>query len=383
MSLSQNILKILKQTINKKKVALHEPIFFKNDTKYLLKCIETKMVSSIGSYVTKFEKMLTEFTGAKYAIAVVNGTSAIHLALIVNGIKKNDEVILSALNFVATASAIVNAEAHPHFVDSNEKNLGVNVTSLRKYLEKITFLKNNECYNKINGKRIHSIIATHIFGHPCDLKDLKQLSKDFNLKLIEDAAEALGSYYKGKHVGTTSLMGILSFNGNKTISTGGGGAILTNNKSLAIKAKHLSTTAKIDHPWEFYHDDLGFNYRMPNLNAALGCSQMENISFILSNKRKLYEKYRKAFLGLDGVNLMSEPKNSKSNYWLQTLIFDKSLISERNKFLEISNNYGIQTRPVWKLISNMKPYKNFSKSPLPISLSLEKRLVNIPSNFII
>ena len=315
-------------------MSLHDPMFFKNEIKYLMNCIDAKMVSSIGDYVDKFENHLCKFTGAKYAVAVVNGTSALHLALVVSHLKSNDEVLIPALNFVASASAIVNAGGIPHFIDSSEENLGIDPILLRKYLQKISVIKKKKCFNKKTGRRIHSIIPTHIFGHPCNIKDIKKIAKDYNLFLIEDAAEALGSYYKGKHAGNWGSMGILSFNGNKTITTGGGGAIITNNKELAKKAKHLSTTAKLKHKWAYIHDDFGFNYRMPSLNAAIGCAQMENISFILSNKRKLFNIYKKVFVKLDGVKIFSEPKDCKSNYWLQTLIFDKKQINERNNFLK-------------------------------------------------
>ena len=383
MTLSQEIFNILKKILNKKNVLLHEPIFYNNELKYLKKCINTKMVSSIGSYVDLFENKIAKFTGSKYAIATVNGTSALHLALILCEIKKNDEVIIPALTFVATASAVVNSGGIPHFVDSNEKNFGIDHISLRKYLEGITLMRDNKCFNKKTGRRIHSILPTHIFGHPCELKELKKIAKDFNLIFIEDAAEALGSYYNGKHVGSNSILSVLSFNGNKTITTGGGGAILTNNKQIAKKAKHLSTTAKVKHSWEFIHDEIGFNYRMPNINAAVGCAQLENIKQILFNKRKLFNIYNKEFAKVKGVKLISEPKKCNSNYWLQTLLFDSDSISEREKLLKISNNYGIQTRPIWRLIPNLTPYSHFPSSPLPISQSLEKRILNIPSNIIL
>ena len=383
MALSEKIQNILKSIFKNKNVSLHDPIFCGNEWKYIKDCIDSKMVSSIGNYVDKFENDLSKYTGSKYAIAIVNGTSALHLALIIGGIKKNDEVIIPALTFVATASAVVSSGGIPHFVDSNEKNLGIDHLSLRNYLKKNTIIRNKKCYNKKSGRRIHSLIPTHIFGHPCDLNELTKVAKDFNLLLIEDAAEALGSYYKNKHVGTKSSLSVLSFNGNKTITTGGGGAILTNNTNLAKKAKHLSTTAKINHPWEFIHDEFGFNYRMPNINAALGCAQLEKISYLLSNKRKLYNKYKVEFSKIKGVQLIAEPKNSKSNYWLQTLLFDKEYISEREKILRNTNKIGINTRPIWKLISNLAPYSKFPKAPLPISSSLEKRILNIPSNIII
>ena len=383
MRLSEEILNIIIKVTSQKKMSLHDPIFFKNEIKYLMNCIDAKMVSSIGDYVDKFENHLCKFTGAKYAVAVVNGTSALHLALVVSHLKSNDEVLIPALNFVASASAIVNAGGIPHFIDSSEENLGIDPILLRKYLQKISVIKNKKCFNKKTGRRIHSIIPTHIFGHPCNIKDIKKIAKDYNLFLIEDAAEALGSYYKGKHAGNWGSMGILSFNGNKTITTGGGGAIITNNKELAKKAKHLSTTAKLKHKWAYIHDDFGFNYRMPSLNAAIGCAQMENISFILSNKRKLFNIYKKVFVKLDGVKIFSEPKDCKSNYWLQTLIFDKKQINERNNFLKKSNSLGVQSRPVWNLISKLPKYKKFPKSSLKTSLSLEKRIVNIPSNILI
>ena len=379
-SLPKEITRIIRSLISSESVSLHEPHFFGNETKYIQECINSTFVSSIGNFVDRFEDELTKFTKAKYAIAVVNGTEALHVALLLAGIKPQDEILIPALTFIATANAVHYCQAIPHFVDSEESTLGINPDSLRLYLKSITEQRSGYCFNRKTGRRISAVIPVHVFGHPCRIDEIVALAKDFNLIMIEDAAESLGSKYQGQHTGTFGLFGTLSFNGNKTITTGGGGAILTNNLELANYAKHLTTTAKLSHRWEYIHDEIGFNYRMPNINAALGCAQMENLAKILISKRKLYRSYKRAFKDLKGVQVFGEPQSCQSNFWLQTLLLDKKVAKYRNKVLESTNKEGIATRPAWKLLNKLKPYKKNPCMPLDDAECLENRIVNLPSS---
>ena len=376
----RKVFNIITKTINKRKASLHEPHFFKNDKKHLLKVIDSTYVSTKGKYINKFSKEIKKITKSKYVIPVVNGTSALHISLKCLKINSNHEVLLPSFTFVATANAISYLNAKPHFVDCEQSTLGVNAEKLRTYLKKITKKKSNNCINKKTKKIIKALIVTHIFGHPANLDKLKKLCNDFNIILIEDAAEALGSFYKNKHVGTIGKFGIISFNGNKIITTGGGGVILANKKKDAFRAKHISNTAKIDHKWKYIHDEVGFNYRLPNLNAALGYSQIKSLKFFLKKKRELYNNYRKNFSKLDFVTLFREPKQCKSNYWLQTIILNKKNKNLRDKILNYTNKMGLETRPIWCLLHKLKPFKNCQKMNLKISEDLEKRIINIPSS---
>ena len=374
------ITKAIQSVIGSNKFSLHEPLFKGNEKIYLNECIDTSYVSSVGKFVDRFEEELAEYTGAKRAVAIVNGTSALHLALLILNIKPGDEVIVPALTFVATANAVTYCGAVPHFVDSCEDNLGIDHIKLRNYLNSICELKNGVYINKNTQRPIKAIIPMHAYGHPCDIEEILEIAKDFNLKVVEDAAESLGSLISSRHTGTFGQIGVLSFNGNKTITTGGGGAIITNDEEIANTAKHLSTTAKQPHPWGFYHDAVGFNYRMPNLNAALGCAQLESIDIFISKKRKLFNLYKDVFSSIDGVKLLEEPKNCKSNYWLQTLILEKPDINLLEDILSKTNNDGIGTRSTWALMHHLPMYKDCPKSDLSISESLEKRIINIPSS---
>ena len=378
--LSKEISTIIKSVFNDSRLYLHEPIFDELEKNNLNHCIDSSFVSSIGEYVNKFEKMIAEFTNSKKAIALVNGTSALHLALKVLGIQSNDEVICPSLTFVATANAISYLNAKPHFVDINEHTLGIEPLALEKWLDEIIIEKNGKSINKNTGMIIKAIIPMHTFGHPVEIDSIVKIANKYNLNVIEDAAESLGSFYKKKHTGTFGKVGILSFNGNKIITTGGGGALLTNDHEIAVHAKHLSTTAKVKHDWRFIHDQIGFNYRLPNLNAALGCAQMQKLPFLIESKRSLFLKYSEAFRSIKGVKLLSEPINAKSNYWLQTLILDKEYESELEDILEYTNTRGIMTRPAWELLHQLEIYKDCQKAPLPISESLSKRIINIPSS---
>ncbi|TLS50579.1 LegC family aminotransferase [Paenibacillus antri] len=358
---------------------LHEPTFRGNEWTYVKECIDTGWVSSVGSYVTRIEEMIAEITGAKYAVAVVNGTAALHVALLLAGVMPGDEVLLPALTFVATANAVRYTGAVPHFVDIDSATLGVDARKLGNYLYEIAERRSDGWYNKGTGARLRAVVPMHTFGHPADLEPLQRICERFGLVLVEDAAESLGSYYKGKHTGTFGTIAALSFNGNKIVTTGGGGAILTDDQAIARRAKHLTTTAKLPHAWEYSHDEIGFNYRMPNLNAALGCAQLEQLPRFLESKRALYLKYEQAFSAVEGVSLFKEPEYASSNYWLQTLILDESAASARDVILELTNQAGLMTRPAWKLMTHLPMYAGCPSMDLSVSRSLEARIINIPS----
>lgn len=361
-------------------VALHEPGFAGNEWRYLKDCLDSTFVSSVGQYVDRFESDLAVFTGAKHAIAVVNGTAALHIALKLAGVQQNDEVLVPALTFVATANAVAYCGAMPHFVDSEAVTLGLDAEKLRDYLRSTTERRSGCCINASTGRVIRAMVPMHTFGHPVDLDALLAIASEFNIALVEDAAESLGSYYHGMHTGTFGRMGILSFNGNKTITTGGGGAILTNDTDLAKRAKHLTTTAKSPHVWKYFHDEIGYNYRMPNLNAALGCAQLEQLPGMLLAKRALTNRYQSAFSGIPGASLMLEPAGCKSNYWLQTLILSPELAAARDAVLAATNDVGYMTRPVWDLMHELPPYANAPRMDLSGAVSLATRLINIPSS---
>lgn len=381
-TIATNIIKALKSSIGDKKHSLHEPTFTGNELSYVKECIDTTFVSSVGRFVDHFERDLAQFTGAKYAVAVVNGTAALHIALKLAGVKINDEVLVPALSFVATANAVTYCNAIPHFVDSEYLTLGMGVEKLREYLNKNTEIVDGNCVNKNSNRIIRAIVPMHTFGHPSDIDGIKSICLDYNLVMVEDAAEAIGSYYKGQHVGTFGALGILSFNGNKTITTGGGGAILTNDESLALKAKHITTTAKVPHSWEFNHDQIGYNYRMPNINAALGCAQLEQLPEKLANKRRLFELYSLEFSKVEGVRLFQEPPKCQSNYWLQTLILDKDKSFELESILASTNTQHFMTRPSWTLLNKLNPFEGYPRMNLETSEDLAKRIINIPSNCI-
>jgi perosamine synthetase len=380
MSLAQKIITAIQNAIGRQSAVLHEPIFSGNESKYVQECIDSTFVSSVGEFVDRFEKEIADYTGSKYVVAVVNGTAALHIALLMGGVESGDEVLIPALTFVATANAVTYCNATPHFVDSEEATLGINPDSLREYLQVATEQRSGYCMNRSTGKRVRALIPVHIFGHPCDIEGLMEVAKDFNLALIEDSTESLGSTYHGQHTGTFGLLGTLSFNGNKIITTGGGGAILTDDQGLAKRAKHLTTTAKITHRWNYVHDEIGYNYRMPNLNAALGCAQLEKLPEYLDSKRRLFKHYQKAFCNIEGISLFFEPEISHSNYWLQALLLDVSTVSQRDSILEATNSAGLMTRPAWALLHNLTPFQDCPHAPLPIAESLAQRIVNLPSS---
>lgn len=364
---------------NKDFIPLHEPLFIGNERKYVMDAIDSTFVSSVGEYVNRFEKMMAEVAGTKYAIATVNGTAALHISLILADVKQDDEVITQALTFIATANAISYIGAKPVFIDVDKETLGMSPNNLKNFLNEFGERKKDGfTYNKLTGKRIKACVPMHTFGFPCKIDELVEICNLWNIKLIEDAAESIGSYYKGKHTGSFGLIGTFSFNGNKTITCGGGGSLVTNNESIAKLAKHLTTQAKVPHSWEFNHDHIGYNYRMPNLNAAMACAQLEQLPSFLINKRELANKYHNFFSNKSEIEFINEPKESSSNYWLNCILLND--INKKEMFLEMTNKNGVMTRPVWKLMNKLPMFSKCQNGGLSISESIENRLVNLPSS---
>ncbi len=359
-------------------IPLSAPVFTGNEKKYLEECIDSTFVSSVGKFVDRFEEMVAEYTGAKKAVVCVNGTNALHLAMMLAGVERNDEVITQALTFVATCNAISYIGAHPIFIDVDKDTMGLSPTAVDHWLNTNAALHGDECFNKSTGHRIRCCVPMHTFGHPVHLDELMEICNKWHLELVEDAAESLGSYYKGKHTGTFGRIGIISFNGNKTITTGGGGMLLFNDEKLAIRAKHLTTQAKRPHKWEFYHDEVGYNYRMPNINAALGCAQMENLEQFVLNKRETASSYAAFFKEIEEIEFFAEPAGCRSNYWLNALIMkDKKT---RDSFLQYTNNNGIMTRPIWELMNRLPMFRNCQTDGLKNTEWFADRVVNIPSS---
>jgi perosamine synthetase len=362
-----------------KPIPLHEPCFTGREWDYVKDCLDSGYVSSVGQYVGKFEEALVRFTGVNYAAAVVNGTAALQICLKLACVQPGDEVLLPALTFIATANAVCYCGAIPHLVDSEMDSLGVDGEKLADYLKEAAELQNGISYNRQTHRPMKALIAMHTFGHPVNLELLLQVCGKYGLELIEDAAESLGSYYKDVHTGNFGRLSALSFNGNKIVTTGGGGAILTNDETLYKEAKHLTTTAKLPHRWEFVHDEVGYNYRMPNLNAALGCAQLAQIEQFLLRKRALAEEYRKAFADIPGIAFFTEPSWARSNYWLNTLILSEENVPLRDLILEETNNQGIQTRPAWVLMNRLPMFLTCPRMDLSTAESLAQRIINIPS----
>lgn len=361
-------------------ISLHEPRFIGNEKKYLNDCIDTTYVSSIGKYVDLFEKNIALYTGAECAIVCVNGTQALYMALMLCGVKQDDEVITQSLTFIATANAISYTGASPVFIDVDLETLGLSPMGVQNFLQEYGEIRENGfCYNKNTGKRISACVPMHTFGHPAKIEALVAICNSYNIPVIEDAAESMGSTYKGKHTGTFGKIGILSFNGNKIITTGGGGMILTNDEAIGKLAKHLTTQAKIPHPWEFAHDAIGYNYRMPNINAALGVAQLENLDSFIQKKRELALAYKSFFEGR-GINFFTEPQDCRSNYWLNVIILENR--QARDKFLEQTNAQKVMTRPIWKLMNKLPMFEHCTTDNLQNTLWLEDRVVNIPSSVI-
>jgi len=360
--------------------ALHEPEIAGNEWAYVKQCLDSGWVSSAGQHIGRFEGALSDFTGAAHAVATVTGTAALHTCLMLAGVKADDEVIVPALTFVATTNAVAYMAAHPHFADSEERTLGLDAAKLEAHLSDITDVKDGACINRLTGRRISAAVCMHTFGHPVDLDALAEVCGRFKITLIEDAAESLGSYYKGRHTGNHGRLAALSFNGNKVMTTGGGGAVLTNDAELAVAAKHLTTTAKLPHAFEFIHDRTAYNYRLPNINAALGLAQMEQLASKLDRKRTLAASYRDAFRTVSGLRFFEEPENCSSNYWLNVLVLDKDRRDVRDDILVAANAAGFGCRPVWRPMHMLAPYRDCARMDLSVAEDLYGRIINIPSS---
>lgn len=359
-------------------VPLHVPTFRGNEKKYLNECIDSTFVSSVGKFVDRFEEVMVDYTGAKKAVVCVNGTNALHMALMLVGVERDDEVLTQALTFIATCNAISYIGAHPVFIDVNKDTLGLSPEALETWLKENTEIKGGICFNKRTGRRIKACLPMHTFGHPVHLDELVAVCDRYHLELVEDAAESLGSFYKGKHTGTFGKVGAISFNGNKTITTGGGGMLLFQDEELGKYAKHLTTQAKVPHRWEFVHDHIGYNYRMPNINAALGCAQLEQIDNILANKRETAESYKKFFESNEDIAFFTEPTNCQSNYWLNAVILkDKQ---SQQEFLQYTNDHGVMTRPIWELMNRLPMFKDCETDGLKNTRWFADRVVNLPSS---
>jgi aminotransferase in exopolysaccharide biosynthesis len=358
-------------------IPLHRPVFEGNERQYLTACIDSNFVSSVGAKVTEFEEKVAEFTGSKYAVATVNGTAALHVAIELAGVKPGDEVISQALTFIATCNAISYAGAKPLFIDVDLDTMGLSPAALKRFLEENAEKRTSGTFNKISGNRISACVPMHTFGFPCRIAEISEICTNWDIALIEDAAESLGSYVGSRHTGTFASMATLSFNGNKIITTGGGGMIITDDSELAIRAKHITTTAKVPHPYEFVHDEIGYNYRMPNLNAALGCAQIQRLDEFLVIKTQLADQWD-AFFNKNGADFFNAIDGNKANHWLNAIILDSR--EDRDEFLKITNDNNVMTRPIWTLMSKLPMFENCQTDGLENSLWLEDRLVNIPSS---
>ena len=361
-------------------IPLHEPRFIGNEKKYLNECIDSSFVSSVGEFVDRFEEDISKFTNAKYTVATINGTSALHISLLISGVESGHEVITQPLTFVATCNAISYCMAKPIFVDVDKDTMGMSPLALESFLKENAIVKNQQCVNKFTGNIIKACIPMHTFGHPCRIDEIKDICDKYYISLIEDAAESIGSFYKDKHTGTYGQMGLISFNGNKIITGGGGGCIITDDEILAKKAKHLTTTAKVSHKWEYTHNMIGYNYRMPNLNAALLTSQLENLGTFLSSKRSVAMAYKEFFKDKP-YGFVEEPTNGHSNYWLNAIILQDK--EERDLFLYETNSKGVNTRPIWTLMNKLPMFKDAQCGDLTNAEWLEERVVNIPSSVIL
>lgn len=380
---AESLVNVLQQVLGTPSapLSLHEPEFAGNEWQYVKECLDTGWVSSVGKYVDTFERRIAELAGARHAVAVVNGTAALHMALLVAGVKPGDEVLVPALSFVGTANAVAHAGAHPHFVDSDMASLGLGAHALRAHLGRIGERSAQGWRNRGTGRRIAALVPMHAFGHPCDMDALCAVSHDFGIPLIEDAAESLGSTWRGRHTGTFGSLGVFSFNGNKIVTTGGGGAIVTNDEALARHAKHLTTTAKLPHRWAFVHDEVGYNYRLPNLNAALGCAQLEQLEGFVARKRALAERYRAALAPHAATwAFADEPVGSRSNFWLVAVRLQTPDTDARDATLAAVTEAGYNCRPVWTLLNELPMYREAPCAALPVARAIAASLINLPSS---
>ncbi|WP_270546632.1 LegC family aminotransferase [Butyricimonas paravirosa] len=382
---------------NKDFIPLAVPVFVGNEKKYLNECIDTTFVSSVGKFVDRFEEEMAKYTGAKRAVVCVSGTNALHMSLLLAGVKRDDEVLTQALTFIATCNALSYIGAHPVFIDVDRSTMGLSPDALKEWLAKNAEVRKNTrvtdlpksqnfaykedklaCYNKNTGRRIKGCVPMHTFGHPVRIEEIVAICKEWHIELVEDAAESIGSTYKGKHTGTFGKVGAISFNGNKTITTGGGGMMLFNDEELATYAKHIITQAKILHRWEFCHDHIGYNYRMPNINAAIGCAQLENLDRYVVSKREVAVKYAEFFKNVDGIDFFTEPENCFSNYWLNVVILKNK--DAQLDFLQQTNDNGVMTRPIWELMNRLPMFENCETDGLKNTVWFADRVVNIPSS---
>jgi perosamine synthetase len=384
MNYNKEIIEFIRKIFNQPSgfIPLHAPLFIGNEKKYLEECIDSTFVSSVGKFVDLFEGKIAEYTGVKSAVVCVNGTNALHLALKLVGVGQNDEVLTQPVTFIATANAITYCGAYPVFLDVDMDTMGLSPMALLNFLETNTIFNasTNQLINSSTNRPITACVPMHTFGHPCKIDEIVEICTHFHLPVVEDAAESIGSYYKGKHTGTFGKVGVISFNGNKTITTGGGGMLLFNDEELANKAKHLTTQAKLPHPWNFVHDEIGYNYRMPNINAAIGVAQLENLDLYISRKRALASAYSNFFNG-SCVSFFNEPVNSVSSYWLNAIAFKSSI--ERDRFLSESNGQGVMTRPIWRLMNKLPMFEKCQHDLLENAEWLEERIVTIPSSVLL
>ena len=379
----QEFLAVLKSVLGESgssPIALHEPNIGQRENELVSKCLSSGWVSSVGEYISEFETGLAKFTNSKHAIAIVNGTAALHLALHAVGVKPGDEVLVPTLSFVATANSVSHCGAIPHFVDSDPETLGLDPHALRKHLSANASLRDGELHNTTTGRRIRAVVPMHTFGHPMQIAALIDVAKEYNLTVVEDAAESIGSFVGKVHTGTFGKCGTLSFNGNKTITTGGGGAILTNDDELAKRIRHLATTAKVPHDYEYIHDAVAFNYRMPNINAALGCAQLSRLDDFLSAKRILAKKYAEGFSSARSMQFVTEPHGTTSNYWLNTVRLNKPDLALRDELLSAARADGYMCRPAWNLLHTLPMHESSPRAKLPMAQNLWQSLINIPSS---
>ena len=359
-------------------VPLSVPKFIGNEKKYIDECIDTTFVSSVGKFVDRFEDDIAKYTGANKAVVCVSGTNALHMSLMLAGVERNDEVLTQALTFIATCNALSYIGAQPVFIDVDKSTMGLSPDAVREWLCKNAEIKNGLCFNKNSGRRIKACVPMHTFGHPVRIEDLAQVCAEYHIELVEDAAESIGSKYKGKHTGTFGKVGAISFNGNKTITTGGGGMMLFQDEELGKFAKHITTQAKVPHRWEFRHDHIGYNYRMPNINAALGCAQLENIDKLIASKREVAAAYAEFFKNVDGIDFFVEPENCFSNYWLNAVITENK--EKQQEFLQYTNDNGVMTRPIWELMNRLPMFEHCEHDSLANTIWFADRVVNIPSS---
>ena len=359
-------------------IPLSVPVFAGNEKKYLNECIDTTFVSSVGKFIDRFEDDIAKYTGCKRAVVCVSGTNALHISLMLAGVERGDEVLTQALTFIATCNALSYIGAEPVFIDVDRDTMGLSPTAVRKWLEINAEIKDNQCFNKNTRRRIKACVPMHTFGHPVHLDELVEVCNEYHIELVEDAAESIGSLYKGKHTGTFGKIGALSFNGNKTITTGGGGMMLFNDGELGAYAKHITTQAKIPHRWEFRHDHIGYNYRMPNINAALGCAQLEHIEEYVASKRETADAYKEFFKNVPDIEFFTEPENCRSNYWLNVVILNDK--DAQQEFLQFTNDNGVMTRPIWELMNRLPMFEHCQNDGLENTIYFADRVVNIPSS---